>query len=302
MPVQRQTLFVLGLGLFWGLSPALNRMLGDYGIPITHILVASGFGVGAGLLLMQLLGGGRPQINRQTILYGLGCGILLNIPWSFSLTVVRHVPVTLYAVVISTSPFWTYAVAMMIGRDRASAWRLAALIVGFVSSAVLIVSRPEASVGELSFWVLAAFVSPMLFAFYNVFTAVAWPKGMDALTAGIVESFAAGLIGLPFMLWLDPPSAPAGMTPAVWLLIAVTAMWVLERVCYFNMVQRFGPVTTVQAVYVSTPAGVLFGLLLYKESADAWLWASLGLLMAALWLNNRAIRTKPEEPRQVEAA
>ena len=66
-------------------------------------------------------------------------------------------------------------------------------------------------------------------------------------------------------------------------------MWVMERVCFFSMIQRFGPVTTVQATYVSTPASVLFGLLMFHESADAWLWLSLALLMLALWLNNRAV-------------
>lgn len=293
----RQVLFVIGLGLFWGVSPAANKALGEAGIPVTHILVAAGLGVGVGLLAMQLAMGGRPLINRQTIVYGLVCGILMNIPWAFSLTVVRHVAVTDWAVITSTSPFFTYALALVVGRDRVSGWRLAALLVGFLSSVVLILTRPGALAGELSPWLLVALLGPFQFAFYNVYTGAAWPKGMDPLTAGIVESFAAGLTAVPFMLWLDPPQltnifAPESGT-ATLLFVMIILMWVLERVCYFNMVQHWGPVTTVQAVYVSTPAGVLFGLLLYKEAADAWLFGSLFLLMLALWLNNRAIADRP---------
>mgnify|MGYP000969840163 CR=1 FL=1 len=50
-----------------------------------------------------------------------------------------------------------------------------------------------------------------------------------------------------------------------------------------------GPVTTSQAVYVSSPASVLFGATLFGERIDVWLIACLGLLLVALYLNNRAL-------------
>jgi multidrug transporter EmrE-like cation transporter len=46
----------------------------------------------------------------------------------------------------------------------------------------------------------------------------------------------------------------------------------------------------VQAVYISTPGGVIFGVFLFKDHADLWLVASLALVMAALVCNNRAVK------------
>lgn len=300
MSAVRQILFVLGLGTFWGASPALNKALGLAGVPVTHILVASGLGVGPGLMLLQWLSGGRLRVSWPVVVYGLGCGVLINIPWTISLAAIRHMPVALSAVMVSTTPLWTYAFALSLGRDTFSPLRLLALVTGLASSAAVILTRPGASLAAFDIWVLATLSLPLLYAAYNVFTSAAWPKGMDPLTAGVAESFAAGLLGLPFLLYFNPPTGQAFDVPTLGylLLLAVTLMWVLERVCYFRMIERFGPVTTVQAVYVSTPASVLLGLLMFRESADAWLWLSLALLMLALWLNNRALSNAKQAEHQ----
>jgi drug/metabolite transporter (DMT)-like permease len=303
-----QLLFVLGLGAFWGFSPALNKIMGDHGLPVTHILVLSGFGVGLGLLALQRLMGNRLQLNRQIAVYGICCAVLLNVPWFGSLTVVRHVPVTVSAVIISTSPLWTYALAVLLRRERATSLRLLALCVGFLSSLVVILTRDDLRVADVdaSFggfgingWVLVAMTLPILYAIYNTYTSMAWPKGMTASTAGIVESFATTLVVLPLVPLLEPVGF-SDLHTGYWLIGLATAMWILERVCYFSMIERAGPVTTVQAIYVATPAAVVFGLVLFGEPASVWLWISLALLMLALWLNNRAL-TRAHLAAEVES-
>ncbi len=95
----------------------------------------------------------------------------------------------------------------------------------------------------------------------------------------------------PLLLWMDSPGSAAQAVQATGylMLFGVTVMWIAERVCYFSMIQHLGSVSTVQAVYVATPAAVLFGFLLFGETVDRWLLAGLMLLMASLWLNNRAV-------------
>ena len=286
-----QVLFVVGLGLFWGLSGPLNKGLGLAGVPVTHVLVASGFGVGLGLMALQRASGERLHIGRSEILYGLGCAALINIPWGIGLAAIRHVPVTLSAVVTSTTPLWTFAFALAFGRERFNALRLLALLIGLISSIVVIVTRPDATLIGVDWWVLVTATLPLLFAGYNTFTSAAWPKGMSARTAGVVESLASGVICLPLLLWLDPPggSAVAVKATGYLMLVAVTLMWIAERVCYFSLIQQAGSVSTVQAVYIATPAAVLFGFALFGESLDRWLALGLLLLMLSLWLNNRSL-------------
>jgi drug/metabolite transporter (DMT)-like permease len=289
-----QAWFVIGLGLFWGISGPLNKGLGLAGVPVTHILVASGFGVGLGLMALQRLAGERLKVGWAEILYGFGCAVLVNVPRGIGLAAIRHVPVTLSAVVTSTTPLWTFALALALGRETFSGLRLLALVVGLVSSIVVIVTRPDANLSGANWWLLVTAGLPLLFAAYNNFTAAAWPTGMSARTAGVVESLASGLICLPLLLWMDPPGSAATVVQAAGylMLFAVTVMWVAERVFYFNMIQHAGSVSTVQAVYVATPAAVLFGWALFGETVDLWLLLGLVLLMASLWLNNRAVASQ----------
>ncbi len=99
---------IVALGLFWGLSPTLYRLMGDARVPITHIIFITGIGVGLGLAVLQRIRGGRLQLNRATLLYGLGCGILLNVPFATSLYFSRHLPVTVYSLIAATSPLMTF--------------------------------------------------------------------------------------------------------------------------------------------------------------------------------------------------
>ena len=299
----RQILFVLGLGLFWAASPALNKLLGLEGVPVPHIVVAAGFGVGLGLMALQRALGQRLHLRWPELLFGLGCGALINIPFFLGLSAIRHVPVALMAVITSTSPLWTYAFALVLRRETFKPLRLAALGLGLASSLAIVLTRPGANLGSLDLWVLVTLSLPLLWGVYNNFTSAAWPTNMPPLTAGIVESFASGLLGIPLMAWLASPEAGAPALPGLGylLLLAMIAIWVLERVCFFSMIQGLGPVTTVQATYVATPFAVLLGMIFFAETPDAWLGLSLVLLMAALWLNTYATRPQ-KSPAPAPAA
>jgi len=294
MAALRQILFVLGLGAFWATSPALSKLAGMAGLGVGQIVVTSGLCVGLALLALQRVAHGSMVLGRPQILYGLGCGALTLMPFALGQYAIRHVPVALMAVVTSTSPLWTYALALALGRERHSRLRMLALALGLGSSLALILTRPGASLGGVDGWVLTTLALPVFWGIYNNFTAMAWPKGMTALTGGMVESLSSGLLGVPLLALVEWPTggALALTSTAYWLLAAMIIAWVVERVCFFSMIEHLGPVTTVQATYVATPAAVLLGALLFAERPDAWLWLSLALLAAALWLNARATRPR----------
>jgi hypothetical protein len=70
-------------------------------------------------------------------------------------------------------------------------------------------------------------------------------------------------------------------------------LWIIERIAFFTLIRDKGAVYTIQAVYVSTPAAVLFAIFFYGGGADIWLWISLAILMLALWLNNTGSAVRP---------
>ena len=288
----KQAMFIIGLGMFWGVMPTMNKLLGIAGIPVVAIMTVSGFGVALGMAGLQRAMGGRLNIDWPVISYGLGCGVLNNAAWALALLSIRHVPIALWAVITSTTPIWTYVFALALGRELPGGIRALALVIGFASSLALIVTRPGTWEGKVDGWILITLAIPVLYACYNLFTSVAWPAGMAAATAGTVESAASSLLTLPFavLFW---PRTGAEVEPTLWgyvLLATLILLWVLERVSYFNLIRTLGPVTTVQADFVATPSSVIMGLLFFGEKADIWLWVSLGLIMISLWLNNRAVR------------
>jgi drug/metabolite transporter (DMT)-like permease len=276
---------LVALGLFWGLSPSLYKLMGEMGIPISHIVVFTGIGVGLGLLATI---GRKVYLTRPLVLYGLGCGILLNIPFALSLEFPRHMPATDFALIISTFPLFNYMVSLVIGRERLTLTRSLAMAAGFVASAILILGNDADGSSRLTWWTVGAFSVPFLYTFYNYFCSTRWPAGADIRTVGMAESFASALTALPFLLILEPVGG-RDQPPILnyWPLLIAIAIWIVERIAYFTLIRDKGPVFTGQAVFIATPAGVIWGILIFGDQATVWLWASLALLMVALWLNTQ---------------
>lgn len=286
MTSPRHLLYFLSLGLFWGISPSLYRHWGVLGVPVSHVIFLTGTGVGAVLaLICQLrgidwIGGFRLQF------FGLGCAVLMNIPFGLGLVFARHVPATELALIISMAPIVNYLTALATRRENAAPRRLMAILLGFVSTAVLVVTRQGMLSGAVSWWLIAAFSLPFLYSAYNWFAAIWWPPRAHAMAAGVAESLWSGVVALPFLLFFAPPWS-AGQLPlaAYGTLLLASGMWVIERIAFFTLIREKGAVFTVQAVYLSTPAAVVIALAFYG-GADGWLFVSLAILMGALYLNN----------------
>jgi drug/metabolite transporter (DMT)-like permease len=294
MTSPRHIAYFVALGLFWGLSPSLYRAMGEGQVPVTHIIVLSGLGVGLALGAAAWLSRGRINLSHDIQMYGLGCAVLMNIPFALGLIFARHVPTTELALIMSLAPFFNYTLALLSGRENAVPRRLAAIAVGFASTATLILSREGMISGQVSWWLVASFSSPILYTAYNWFAGRFWPREADTLSVGAAESVWSGIIVLPMLFVLAPPwSAELPELFAYWAVLAATLMWVVERIAFFTLMRDKGPVYTVQAVYLATPAAVIFAMVFFGGASDIWLWLSLAVLMVALYLNNTGTAARP---------
>ena len=283
----RHLAYFIALGLFWGLSPSQYRYWGETGVPVSHVIVYTGFGLAVFLAALARWRDGTVNWNREVMIYSLVCATLMNIPFSLSLTFARHVPTAELALVFSLSPLINFAVGAASGREPLTGRRLAAILIGFTASTILVVSRHGTGSGELSWWLIASFVNPLLYAAYNLYANRYWPRDGTTFSIGAAESFWSGVLALPFMLVLAPPWTVSFSTSlAYWSLLAATVMWVLERVSFFTLIREKGATYTAQAVYLSAPAAVIFAAIFFGGGSDPWIWVSLAILMVALWLNN----------------
>jgi drug/metabolite transporter (DMT)-like permease len=282
----RHVFYFVTLALFWGLSPTQYRYWGEAGVPVSHIIVITGFGLAVFLGLLAKLRHGKLGWNRAVLTYSLVCALLMNVPFSFSLFFARHVPTPELALVFSLSPLINFAVGAATGREPLTGRRIMAIALGFVACAILVVSRGGLK-GEVTGWLLASFVNPFLYAGYNLYANARWPRGGTTFSIGAAESFWSGALATPFMLALARPwETHYASSLALASIGAATLMWVMERVAFFTLIREKGATYTAQAVYLSAPLAVVFAMYFFGGSGDLWLWASLAIVMAALWLNN----------------
>ena len=275
---------ILGLGAFWAASPILYRFLGEAGVPIVHVIFLTGFGLGIGLGAVHLIAGGKGALSSANIRFGLGLGVFMNTGFALGLYFAPRVPVSLLNLIVATSPMSTYGVSMLLGREKPDAARIAALALGLGACALCIFTRPGAGAGAFTWLALASFAIPLTYTVYNLFSAMCWPAGASPLVAGVAESWASAALFLPLLAVYPPSSAPQSLW-AYGLLAAAIVLWLIERLAYFSLIKNVGPVRTVQAVYVATPAGVLLAAWVFKEVIDIWMWISLALVLVSLWLN-----------------
>ena len=101
MTSPRHLTYFVALGLFWGISPSLYRHWGVLGMPVTHVIVLTGLGVGVALGVICWLRGIDWFGGIRLQLFGMGCAALMNIPFALGLVFARHVPPTELALIIS---------------------------------------------------------------------------------------------------------------------------------------------------------------------------------------------------------
>ncbi len=287
----RHIVWFAALGLFWGVSPSVYKHLADIAMPVTQTIFWTGLGVGILMLAIELWRSGFASFNRELLVYGAICALLLNIPFGLNLFFAAHVPPTELAIIITLSPFFNYLLALLTGSEIATPRRLMAILFGFLSTLVLILSREETLSGQVSWWLIASLSIPLLYMVYGAYNARFAPKRASTVALGAFESLFSAAWVLPVMLVFEFPGGTGQPTLAQhWILVAVSFMWVVERLAYFTLIRETGVVYTVQAVYVSTPIAVIISAVLFGGVTDLWLWISLALLMVALWLNNTGAR------------
>ncbi len=287
MTSPRHFSYFMLLGLFWGISPSVYKHLANINMPVSHTIFVTGIGVGALMWGISAWNNKTWKLNAVVLKYGAACAFLMNVPFAINLYLASHVPPTELSIIITTSPFFSYLLALVTGWEAATRRRLLAIGAGFTSTLVLILSRNGMLQGQISWWLVASLLVPILYTLYNAYAGRAWPKDADTTEVGAAESLFSGLFAVPAIFLLAPFGAEtAPPLFGYWIMAPLVIMWVVERVAYFTLIRDKGAVYTVQATYVSTPAAVIIAAVFFGGVQDVWLWVSLTLLMVALYLNN----------------
>lgn len=284
------------LGAGWGLTMPLSKIAVSEGYR-TFGLIFWQLVVGVLVLapLNRLRGRGLPfgPSHLRWYLFIALFGTLL--PNGASYAAVVHLPAGIMAIAISAVPLFAFPIALLLGTDRFSPFRVLGLLLGLAGVGLLV--GPEASLPEraMAAFVPLALVAPFLYAIEGNVVAKWGGTGLDPVQLLLGASLTGALIAAPVAVltgnWIDPRPPWAAPDAA---LVAASVIHALVYAVYVWLVGRAGATFAAQVSYLVTGFGMVWAMLFLKETYSGWVWAALGLMFLGLFLVQP--REKPALP------
>ena len=198
------------------------------------------------------------------------------------------------ALLISLAPLFTFGAATLFRTEKISGLRIAAMLTGCVATALVLM--PETALPELGLlpWMLLALIIPFCYGIESVYIDAHWPAELDVIQVGFGEALVATLLLIPLMLIRGEPLAIDWQwSPGSYAMLVFAASGILEVVMYFYLIKTTGAVLVSFATFVSLFAGIGWGMLLFAETHDYWVWLAATVLVAALaMVSADALRTR----------
>jgi len=291
------------VGLGWGATGLLGKLATETG----HGSLALAFWQTAiGVVLftagLRLAGLALPLSRRHLVFYAV-CGLIgTALPHTLGYVSIRHLPVGVQTLLLSTVPMGTFLLSVLVGEERFRARRAAGLALGLL--AVLMIALPEAGLPEpgQAAWLVLPVLIALSYASENVYISQAKPADLQPLQVMCGLTWAAAAMLLPaaiaeggLALGLAGDGAGALGRPEA----ALAASSVLHVLSYFGLVWLIGhagPVFASQVGYVVTASGVAWGMIVLGERHSLWVWGALLLIFAGLAL----VRPRRHERAEAE--
>jgi drug/metabolite transporter (DMT)-like permease len=220
------------------------------------------------------------QLFRFCLPWGILSVVLPNL---FFFYAAREIQASLIALGIALVPILTLTGAILLKRERLTLRR--SVGIGLGAAAVLMVLVPRTSLPEAgdAVFVLIAFAGAACYAAEHLYIEACAPTdvGVDQLLFLMFSS--VSILLLPIVLATGTffvPRWPLGASEVA--MLAVAAVTLLDYFFITLLILWAGPVFTSQAAYIVTLAGVMWGIIIFRDSHSLWVWAAIGALMLGL--------------------
>jgi drug/metabolite transporter (DMT)-like permease len=285
-------LTLVACGAAWGLTLPLIRIGVSTGHqPLGIVLWQKAIMAAVCLALVVALRLPLPRAGRHL---GLFAGVAVFgaiLPGYFTYLTAVDLPAGVRSILIALTPMFVLPLALLLGFERPEARRALGVLLG--AAAIAAISLPGAGltptigIGVI----LLALVAPLSYGVEATF--LAW-RGSDGLHP-FQLLLGASLVGVA-LTW--PMAEGAGQTVdlarawgrAEWAILAAGVLNALAYAGYVWLVGRAGSLFASQIAYLVTGFGVMWSMLLLRESYSSWVWAAFGLILAGVAL------VQPREP------
>ncbi len=283
----------IGLALagftFWVLTDTCMKLAGNSRLPAYEIVACLGIALASALTVRGFLQGtpGRllPKSPARLLVRSL-----LDVGNNLCVVVaLRHLPLTLFYILVFLAPMVTAVLASVFLRERLGWRKIVAVVGGFAG--VVIAVNPFSTTRQGD-WIgyAACMVCVLCFSANMVWSRVLMrTETPESLTvfSGVVQV----VIGVVLMLaWHAEP-----VTPRIGLLLGAMGLFcAFGSMCFFVALQHTSPVHVSQCHYTQLVTGALLTWLIWRETPTVWMLAGSVLIVAAGLL--MAVSMSREDP------
>lgn len=273
------------VSLIWGLNASLVKISI---IQIKSPLILAFWQAAVGsicTLLWVLVKSGWGNISKKNILYGLllatlhgiGANILANI-------VLFHLDITVISVIFGCTPILTYLSCHLLQYDKLTPSRTLGITLGF-TSVCLLMTHPLPLQSDEFFWILLAFLVPIIFCIINLVITFWSKKNNDYIELTLIRySFSSLFLFLIIMIQGDPLIPPEMNYLATLSISSIGILEVTSQILFIFLISRAGPVFSSQTSYIATVFTACFGVLIFNERPSTSLLASIMLMVLGVIL------------------
>ncbi len=264
-------------------------------MPLTKIAVSTGHQA-FGLMLWQLVIGFALMsviglVRKRPLPWHVGAirayfAIALLgavIPNSLTYSSAHHLPAGVMSIMISLVPMLAFPIALILSLDRFEFRRFAGLLLGLAAVLLLLLPGADLSGRLPAFWLCAYAVAALCYAFEGNYIARWGTAGCDPLEVLWGATIIGAVLVAPIVYmtgqWIPPRLGVPEQAQ-----ITVSTISILAYVGYVWLVNKAGPVFTVQVSYIVTVFGVIWSALILSERYTPSVWLSLLLMLAGMAL------------------
>jgi drug/metabolite transporter (DMT)-like permease len=287
-------LFMAGISI--GSIFTLNNIVAASGIPFVAYIVWQALGAALILATISLGLGKRIDVGAPLLRFYVVFGLIgLAGPHLIFNFVAPSLPAGLISLISPLIPMLTYACAILFRIEALKHIRLAGLLLGLAG--VLVVILPEASLPspDMTLAFLIVMLAPVSIAFSNIAAAIMRPPETTSFSMAVGGLSVGALFLLPLLAvgdnwWFFDGAMDTGH----WAVIVAVFVNAVFFYLLFEVIHREGPVFFATSNYITTLAGVGWGMLLLDEAHNAFVWVALALLFAGLYLVMKSADGGPE--------
>jgi drug/metabolite transporter (DMT)-like permease len=219
------------------------------------------------------------------------------IPWTLIAWAERSLDAGLATILNSTSPIFTFFLALAITRQEAvSVRKLVGVLAGLAGICLIVGVQAFRGVGEQLAAQLAVVAATICYAGGAIFSRGF--KGLDPMAPAAGSLLCGTVILVPVSLVVDQPWTLAPSLDSILALLGLAVFsTALAFVIYFRLIASLGSVGTTAQAYLRVPIGVALGVVFLGESLTSTAWIGLACVVigvAAMTIPARKVAAPPD--------